>query len=948
MISSKNLTNTTRTLNRKNFVFYLVTLILLGVSFFCFNRSYRELIRYKELKNREGIVHSCFQSISRQIINAAVTNPDLLGATGALRTNKLFFIDSQFVFQQLALLKSTVRDSINIRIASELSPIIRSELAWIIKSNVPDSILHHRAAPHITILEKIDSLVNAGIKRTDFLLSYRDKQLNAAISRMRVWMGVFILSCVILLFYTLFNLLRQRYENERRFRTLIENSDDIIAMLDEDLFPVYRSPSAERITGYTAKNRDDAVKIWDIYPDDRLKIDECLAATKANPGKAIPVTYRLKHKQGHYIWLEGTFTNLIHDPAVKAIVANMRDITKRMKEEERLKLLESVITNTNDAVLITEAEPIDEPGPRIVYVNGAFTKMTGYTAEEVIGKTPRILQGPKSDRQELKRLREALRCWQPCEISIINYKKNGEEFWINFAVNPVTDSKGWVTYWVSVERDITLRKNAEIALQESTKSLEDYMFALNESSIIAVTDSKGIILTVNDNFCKISRYSREELIGNTHRIINSNHHPREFFIDLWRTISSGKTWRGEIMNKTKDGDYYWVYTTITPFLDHNNKPFQYLAIRFDITEKKMAEQALFHSLNDKKIILESIGDGFFAVDKNWIVTYWNNQAEKILSKRKDEVEGYNLWEVFSTSPDSKSYKKYHYAVETNQVIHFEDYYTPLNKWYEVSAYPSGNGLSVYFKDVTERKVSEIRLNKLNEDLQKQTRELAVSNAELEQFAYVASHDLQEPLRMVTSFLTQLEKKYAGVLDDKGQKYIDFAVDGAKRMRHIILDLLEFSRVGRAADAPESIDLNELVNDIQILFRKQAEEKKAVIKTGRLPVINSYKAPLRQVFQNLVSNALKYSKKNIPPQVEITAKETDSGWEFAVADNGIGISSVYFDKIFIIFQRLHNKDEFSGTGMGLAVSKKIIENWGGRIWVKSEEGVGSTFYFTINK
>jgi light-regulated signal transduction histidine kinase (bacteriophytochrome) len=272
----------------------------------------------------------------------------------------------------------------------------------------------------------------------------------------------------------------------------------------------------------------------------------------------------------------------------------------------------------------------------------------------------------------------------------------------------------------------------------------------------------------------------------------------------------------------------------------------------------------------------------------------------------------------------------------------------LSKWYEISTYPSGTGLSVYFKDITERKQHEIFSKQLNEELTRHVKELAISNAELEQFAYVASHDLQEPLRMITAFLTQLEKKYNDVIDDKGKTYIAFAVDGAKRMRQIILDLLEFSRVGKTNDNKEELDLDALIKEIQILFRKQIEETKAVIKVNPLPVISAYKTPLRQVFQNLIGNALKYSKKETPVIITISAYDLGSHWKFTIADNGIGIEKEYFDKIFIIFQRLHNKDDYSGTGMGLAIAKKIVENQGGKIWLESEEGKGSCFYFTFLK
>lgn len=241
---------------------------------------------------------------------------------------------------------------------------------------------------------------------------------------------------------------------------------------------------------------------------------------------------------------------------------------------------------------------------------------------------------------------------------------------------------------------------------------------------------------------------------------------------------------------------------------------------------------------------------------------------------------------------------------------------------------------------------ELRQKKMS--LEKSLNLLEQKNGDLEQFAYTASHDLQEPLRMITGFLSQLEKKYANALDDKAKQYINFAVDGAQRMRDVILDLLEFSRAGRTADSLEEVDLNELVQDVEILFRKQIEEKKAVLYAHDLPVIVLQKPPLRQVFQNLISNALKYARNGEPPRIRITSTETATHWHFSIADNGIGIAREYFDRIFLIFQRLHPKNEYGGTGIGLALCKKIVESLHGNIWLESEVGKGSIFHFSLPK
>ncbi|WP_373495156.1 PAS domain-containing protein [Aquiflexum sp.] len=277
---------------------------------------------------------------------------------------------------------------------------------------------------------------------------------------------------------------------------------------------------------------------------------------------------------------------------------------------------------------------------------------------------------------------------------------------------------------------------------------------------------------------------------------------------------------------------------------------------------------------------------------------------------------------------------------------FEDY-NQERKWNEEET-SFLKTLSSNLAVAIERKNHLDSVKKLNEDLQKSNAELDISNKDLEQFAYVASHDLQEPLRMISSFLGQLEKKYSDILDEKGKQYIYFAVDGAKRMKSIILDLLEFSRVGRMEDPIFPIDLNLLMEEVKLLLKSQIVENNASIVIPQLPVVISQRSQLRQVLQNIISNAIKYRKKEIDPIITIEVKETSTNWEFIIEDNGIGISPEYFQKIFVIFQRLHNKEEYKGTGIGLAICKKIIENLGGRIWVESEENKGSRFHFTLPK
>jgi len=248
----------------------------------------------------------------------------------------------------------------------------------------------------------------------------------------------------------------------------------------------------------------------------------------------------------------------------------------------------------------------------------------------------------------------------------------------------------------------------------------------------------------------------------------------------------------------------------------------------------------------------------------------------------------------------------------------------------------------------ERKQNAELLEKLNLDLETKTKALSTSNAELEQFAYAASHDLQEPLRMITGFLGQIEKHYAARFDERGKEYIHYAVDGAQRMRQIIQDLLEYSRVGRTRENPVKVDLMEVVEEIRIIHGQLLLEKKVLIRAKPLPVIYSFKAPIRQIFQNIIGNAIKYQPQGQICRVWINCTERPDYWEFSIADNGIGIAPEFHQQVFALFKRLHDRETYPGTGMGLAITKKLIENLGGAIWVQSTLDAGSTFFFTIPK
>ncbi len=230
------------------------------------------------------------------------------------------------------------------------------------------------------------------------------------------------------------------------------------------------------------------------------------------------------------------------------------------------------------------------------------------------------------------------------------------------------------------------------------------------------------------------------------------------------------------------------------------------------------------------------------------------------------------------------------------------------------------------------------------ELEKKIKELARSNEELEQFAYVASHDLQEPLRMISTYAELLSKQYRGKLDDKADQYIHYAVDGAVRMQTLIHDLLEFSRIGRTGTRLQATDCAEELKHVISNLQAAIDEAGAVVTSGPLPVVMARAVQLRQVLQNLVGNAIKFHDGK-PPAIQVSAERKNSEWEFSVIDNGISIAPENAQRIFAIFQRLHTRSEYPGNGIGLAICKKIVEQHGGTIWVEPQATEGATFKFT---
>jgi PAS domain S-box-containing protein len=341
-------------------------------------------------------------------------------------------------------------------------------------------------------------------------------------------------------------------------------------------------------------------------------------------------------------------------------------------------------------------------------------------------------------------------------------------------------------------------------------------------------------------------------------------------------------------------------------------------------------------------ILDSISDAFLALDDEWRFTYVNAETERTTGMTRAELTGRIFWDVFPETQGTNLETQYCRAMTNRVVTQFENYYSPTQRWFEVRVYPAkDNGLSVFYQDITQRKETEEAVRRTNAALQ-------VANADLEQFAYSASHDLREPLRTVRIYCELLKKDYAGKFDSKADAMIGYCVAGATRMNKLIDDLLAYLRASSdSVITSEAASLESALAEVLLTLAAPITETGAAIHHDPMPTVWVAPVHAQELFQNLIGNALKY-RSSAPPVIQVGAKKEGAAWIFSVQDNGIGIAREYHEKVFEVGKRLHTSSEYQGTGIGLAICKKLVEHYGGRLWVESELGKGSTFFFSITE
>ena len=493
-----------------------------------------------------------------------------------------------------------------------------------------------------------------------------------------------------------------------------------------------------------------------------------------------------------------------------------------------------------------------------------------------------------------------------------------------------------------------IQKETEKQLRETETRFRLMIQNVKDYSIFML-DLDGNIKTWNEGAERIKGYNASEVIGK-HFSIFYTEEDRENNIPALNLELARKNGHFEAEGRRvrKNGSVYWADVTLSAIYDEKGKLIGFSKLTRDITRQKQAAEELKAVNNFLDSVLENIPNMVFVKDAlDLRFMRFNKSGEALLGYSKKELIGKNDYDFFPKEQADAFTEKDNAVLSQHNIIDIpEELIDTKNgpRWLHTKKIPilSPAGRPLYLLGISED-ITNVRKSKL--ELENKSKELERSNAELEQFAYVASHDLQEPLRTISSYVQLLESRYKDKLDSDAKEFIDFAVDGSKRMRQLINSLLEYSRVNRVKPF-EWIDLNEVMAETKNDMKDQIKQSGAVIKHNGLPKIYGDYVLIGQLFQNLIGNAIKFHGEE-KPEIKISSKRKNGSYVFSVEDNGIGIPKEYSEKIFIIFQRLNNREKYPGTGIGLSICKKIVEKHGGKIWVESEPGKGSSFYFTIN-
>lgn len=597
----------------------------------------------------------------------------------------------------------------------------------------------------------------------------------------------------------------------------------------------------------------------------------------------------------------------------------------------------TTLESIGDAVIAT-----DNDG-RVTFLNQTAAALTGWQSEEALGQPVKNVipiineQTRRPAEVPVDRVLKEGRAVELANHTAL-VAKDGQEIPIEDSAAPILDRDGRIAGVVLVFHDVTEKRRAEEELQSQAELLN-----LAHDTIMT-SGLDGTIHFWNRGAEDMYGYLKQQATGRISHELLKTVFPQPL-AEIEALLLQTGSWEGELLHTKQNGDRILVDSRWALQRDNHGEAFGVMEINRDITEAKRAEE-FRQSSQYARSLLEASLDPLVTISPEGKISDANEAAIKVTGVARDKLVGTDFADYF-TEPD-KARKGYQRVFSEGFVTdypltirHADGRLTEV--LYNASVYKDdrNNVLGVFAaaRDVNELKRAEA-------DLAARAQELARSNADLQQFAYVASHDLQEPLRTISSFSQLLARRYQGKLDSDADDFIAFMVDGAARMQTLINDLLAFSRIDTQGSSFAPTDCEEILHSAEENLKAAIEESGAVITHDSLPRLVADERQLTQLFQNLLSNAIKFRRPETAPRIHVSSKWQNGAWKLSIRDNGIGIDPHYFDRIFVIFQRLHGREQYTGTGIGLAVCKKIVERHGGRLWVESESGTGSIFHFLI--
>jgi PAS domain S-box-containing protein len=523
----------------------------------------------------------------------------------------------------------------------------------------------------------------------------------------------------------------------------------------------------------------------------------------------------------------------------------------------------------------------------------------------------------------------------------MNIRKDGTEVFVEASVSLITGITGEPSGFRGIVRDITERKQVDEVIKESEAQYRDLVERAGIA--IVIDDMEGNFAYFNDRYAEMFGYSMEEMRDQT---IESTTHPddveRILGFHHGRIKGEDVPSRFEVRGLRKDGSVFHLELDVGS-LEKDGIAIGTRTYLWDISERVLARELLQQSEANYRGIFDGVQDAILVESLDGEIFDANPRACEIFGWSREEMLTKTVSDLV---PEGQLAVIPSEITETDLLDHPIETINmrangeifPVEFTTRIQTIGGETVMLIVLRDITERK-------RVEESLEQYKQDLIRSNKDLELFAYAISHDLQEPLRMVASYVELIEKRYKDQLDAEAEEFIDFAVDGAHRMQGMIQGLLELSRVDTRGKPLTPTDTQNVLEQVSANLQVAIETSGLIITHDPLPTVDADEAQLIQLFQNLIGNALKFKGED-KPNVHIKAERTEQGWLFSVRDNGIGLDLEHADRIFLIFQRLHTLEEYPGSGMGLAICKRIVERHGGRIWVESEPGEGATFYFTL--